>query len=438
MSEVKNKPLAIAKFFVFSFIGIAAFFVQIPIGGRSRIPIDHITSFLYGIFSPFYSYLVLLFCAIALTMTFVTRKTFRRSTLDLVLAICQVLGTVIAVLLMLGLAPDFLADPDIGPGTMVNMGRSIIMIFCAAFFLPFLINYGLIDAVGVIVKPFMRPVFKVPGLTAVIAASTFLGNFSIGILSTNALYKEGKLNYKEGAIVVTGFSTISIGLMLLFSQLLGIAEHFLFYFVSSAVVTYVVTAIVVHLPPTRNWPTTYYNDRQSPIAEDTLKGSRLQSAWETGLGIADAAPSPVKTVGGILASTLRVLANMISSSMFIIVLGLLLNKYTPVFSWLGMIFYPIYALFSYAEARVLATASGLAITDVIPAVMYGTTQQLSLAARYVLAAFPVTVIIFIGGFFTCLMATDFRVKVGHLFILWVERMVLALIFYCAIGVVVFG
>lgn len=437
MSEVKNKPLAIVKFFVFSIIGIAAFFVQIPIGGVSKIPIDHLTSFLYSIFSAYYQYIVLIFCIIALVMSFVTKKTYKRSKLDLVLSICQVLGTVIVLLLIFGIAPSFLAAANIGPATVENMGKSIIMIFCAAFFLPFLINYGLIDAVGVLVKPFMRPVFKVPGLTAVIAASTFLGNFSIGILSTNSLYKDGKLNYKEGAIVITGFSTISIGLMLLFSQLLQITEHFLFYFLSGALVTYVVTAIVIRLPPTRGLPTTYYNDKPSPIAEDTLHGSRFQTAWKTGLEIADNAPSPVKTVGGILASTLRVLANMISSSMFIIVVGLLLNQYTPIFSWLGMIFYPIFKLFGIAEAGIMSTAAGLAITDVIPAVMYGATQELSLAARYVLAAFPVTVIIFIGGFFTCLMATDFRIKVRYLLLIWVERMALALIFYCAIAAIFF-
>jgi nucleoside recognition membrane protein YjiH len=156
-----------------------------------------------------------------------------------------------------------------------------------------------------------------------------------------------------------------------------------------------------------------------------------------GISIADAAPSPVKTVGNILLLTLRVLADMVCSSMFIIVLGLALNQYTPVFSWLGMIFYPVYALFGIPEAGIMAAASGLAITDVIPAVMFGSTQNLSLAARYVLVAFPVSIIIFIGGFFTCLMATDFRVKVWHLFVLWVERMFLALIFYCAIAMVVF-
>jgi nucleoside recognition membrane protein YjiH len=436
-NKVKNKPLAVAKFFLFSLIGITAFFVQVPLGGTRKLFMDHLTSFLYGIFAPGYYYLVLAFCAFALIQTFITRKTYRRSGLDFVLAVCKTLGTVIVILLLSGAAPRFIANENIGPATVVNMGRSIIMIFCAAFFLPFLINYGLIDAVGVIVKPFMRPVFKVPGLTAVVAAGTFLGNFSIGILSTNSLYKEGKLNYRESAIVVTGFSTISIGLMLLFSQLLKITDYFLFYFISSAIVTYIVTAITIRIPPIRIMPETCYEGKPNPIAEDTLQGSRLKGAWDIGLAIADAAPSPVKTVGGILLSTLRVLADMISSSMFIIVLGLALNQYTPVFSWLGMIFYPVYALFGIPDAPVMSAASGLAIMDVIPAVMFGSSQNLSLAARYVLAAFPVTVIIFIGGFFTCLMATDFRVKVRHLFILWVERMLLALIFYCAIAALFF-
>ncbi|MDR2589331.1 MAG: hypothetical protein LBC67_07885 [Spirochaetales bacterium] len=437
MPTLKNKPLAIAKFFLFSLTGITAFFVQIPVSGVRKIPIDHITTLLYGIFAPYYQYLVLGFCVFALVQTFITRKTYKRSRLDFALGLCKVTGTLIVVLLLLKAAPQAIAQKNIGPDTVVSMGRSILMIFCAAFFLPFILNYGLIDAVGVLVKPIMRPVFRVPGLTAVVAAGTFLGNFSIGILSTNSLYKEGKLNYREAAIVVTGFSTISIGLMLLFAQLLKISEHFLFYFVSSAVVTYIVTAITLRIPPVSCLPQTYFEGRQSPIAEDAIEGGRLKRAWNVGLEIAQAAPSPVHTVGNILLSTLRVLADMVSSSMFIITLGLALNQYTPLFSWLGMIFYPIYALFGIENAGVLATASGLAIMDVIPSVMFGSGQNLSLAARYILAAFPVTVIIFIGGFFTCLMATDFRIKIRHLFILWIERMFLALVFYSAIAVFFF-
>ncbi|MCL2563326.1 MAG: hypothetical protein FWE08_04750 [Oscillospiraceae bacterium] len=462
MQEIKNKPLAIVKFLVFSIIGIVAFFVYIPIGGNSRLLIDHITQFMYGLFEPaaaveqaaagiqgpfffinFYQFLVLAFCLIAIVWTFFVKKTFKRSVLDCVLAIFQVLGTVILLLLMFGWAPDFLGAQLIGPNVVYSMGRSIIMILATAFFVPLLLFHGLIDAIGILAKPLMRPIFKTPGLTAVVAASDLLANFSAAILGTNVLYKEGKLTYKESSIILTGFCSISIGLMLMFSQWLGLVDHFIFYFISATLVMCLVTAITVRIPPIRGMANTYYNDQPTEIAEDTVKGNRFKGAWVSGLKGADAAPSPVITIGKFLFMTVRVLAVMISSTIFVLSAGLLLNQFTPIFEWLGWIFYPIFALFGLiapdlaADASVMATSSALSIVDVFAAVAYGRVYELSMASRYVLAAFPVTIIIFAGGYFTCLMATDFRIKVRHLLSLWLIRMVLSLIILCTIAVIFF-
>ena len=442
MDKIRNKQLATIKFVVFSIIGIVAFFVYIPTGGgESALLIDIITRFLYGIFEPFYNYLVLLFCFIALALVFFIRKSFNRSGIDKVLSVCSVFGTIIVLLIIFGIAPDFLAAT--ATATIANMGRSIIMILCTAFFVPFLLFHGLIDSIGILAKPLMRPVFKTPGLTAMVVATDLLANFSAAILGANTLYKEGKLNYKETAIILTGFCSISIGLMLLFAQFLDLMDYFIFYFISAQIVMCLVTAITVRIPPIRGMSLTYNNDKPTEIAEDRVEGNRLKNAWFAGVAGAEAAPSVVITVGSFLALTLRVIAIMISSTIFVITAGLLINEFTPIFSWLGLIFYPIYVLFGLfspglmADARVMATASGLSIVDVFPSVMYGMTYDLSLPARYVLASFPVTIIIFTGGYFTCLMAADFRIKVRYLFILWLERMFLSLIFLCTIAVIFF-
>ena len=424
------------KFIIYSILGVVVFFVPITIGGAGRIPIDHITSVFYGIFEPFYAYIVLAFCAYACADMYLT-KSYKRSAVDATLSAAKVLGTVIVLLIILKIDVPYLMAPNVAPATLVSMGRSAIMIICVAFFLPCLLDYGLIDAVGVIAKPFMRPVFKVPGITAVVAASTFLGNFSIGLLSTSKLYKAGRLTKKESAVVATGFSTISIGLMLLFTQLLKISDIFLFYFCSTALVTYIVTAITVRIPPISAIPEEYC-EGVAPDVEEDVKEEKLRHAFAVGVEVAGKAPSPFYTVSAILLATLRVLAGMISSSMFIIAAGLLINTHTPLFQWIGMIFYPVLRVFNMPNIDVLLRCVGLAAIDVIPAVMYGSSQELLPVARYVLAAFPVSLIIFIAGYFTCLISTDVPVKIRDLVFLWFERMFLSLIFYCAIALVFFG
>ena len=436
MEKGVSNVSGIVKFVIYSILGVVAFFVPVTIGGVNRIPIDHITNALYGVFEPFYVYIVLALCAYAFVDMYLT-KSYKRSAVDTVLSVTKVLGAVIVLLIIFKIDVPYLMAPGIAPATLVNMGKSAIMITCVAFFLPFLLDYGLIDAVGVIAKPFMRPVFKVPGITAVVAASTFLGNFSIGLLSTSKLYKTGRLTKKEAAVVATGFSTISIGLMLLFTQLLKISDKFLFYFCSTAIVTYIVTAITVRIPPLSAIPEEYC-EGVVPDAEEDVKEKKLKQAFAVGVEVAHKAPSPLSTISAIIFATLRVLANMISSSMFIIVAGLLINAHTPLFQWLGMVFYPVLKVFNMPNIDVLLRSTGLAAIDVIPAVMYGSSQELLPAARYVLAAFPVSLIIFIGGYFTCLISTDVPVKIRDLVFLWFERMFISLIFYCAIALVFFG
>jgi len=424
------------KFISYSILGVAAFFVPITIGGSNKIPIDHITSLLYGVFEPFYTYIVLALCVYAFIDMYLT-KSYKRSAVDVVLSAAKVLGFVIALLILFKVNVPYLMEPGIAPATLINMGRSTVMIICVAFFLPFLLDYGLIDAVGIIAKPFMRPVFKLPGITAVVVASALLGNFSIGLLSTSKLYKAGRLTKKESAIIATGFSSISIGLMLLFTQLLKLSDRFLFYFCSTTLVTYIVTAITVRIPPI-SATSEDYCEGVAPYIEEDVKEKKFKQAFTAGVEVAAKASSPLSTVGAIIFATLRVLANMISSSMFIIVAGLLLNAHTPLFQWIGMIFYPVLWVFNMSNMDVLLKCVGLAAIDVIPAVMYGSSQELTLAARYVLAAMPASVIIFIGGYFTCLISADVPVKIRDLVFLWFERMLLSLVFYCAIALIFFG
>lgn len=42
------------------------------------------------------------------------------------------------------------------------------------------------------------------------AVASFVGSYSIGLLITNKVFKEGKYTVKEAAIIATGFSTVSV------------------------------------------------------------------------------------------------------------------------------------------------------------------------------------------------------------------------------------
>lgn len=99
--------------------------------------------------------------------------------------------------------------------------------------------------VGVIVQPIMRPIFRTPGRSAVDAVASFVGSYSLGLLITNRVYREGKYSAREAAIIATGFSAVSATFMIIVAKTLGLMDLWLTYFFG----TLVVTAITVWMPP---------------------------------------------------------------------------------------------------------------------------------------------------------------------------------------------
>ena len=68
-----------------------------------------------------------------------------------------------------------------------------------AFFMPFLLNYGAIDFAGSLLEPIMRPVFKVPGYSAIDAMASFVSSSSVAVLITSKLYKSNIYTKKEAS-----------------------------------------------------------------------------------------------------------------------------------------------------------------------------------------------------------------------------------------------
>ncbi|CAM4081312.1 hypothetical protein Gste01_02132 [Geobacillus stearothermophilus ATCC 7953] len=54
------------------------------------------------------------------------------------------------------------------------------------------------------------------------AVASFVGSYSIGLLITNKVFKEGKYTVKEAAIIATGFSTVSVTFMVVVAKTLGL------------------------------------------------------------------------------------------------------------------------------------------------------------------------------------------------------------------------
>lgn len=403
-----------AKMIMPSVLGILIFFVPISIAGTRTILLDHlVTAIRHGLGSSVNLLALAVIIAGAIHPLYTGR--WRQSRTEAVLTLLKVMGTLVAGMAISGIGPEALFAPDMLPFLFDKLVISVgLIVPVGAVFLALLINYGLMESVGVLCQPLMRPLWRTPGRSAIDAVASFVGSYSIGLLITNRVYRAGRYSAREAAIIATGFSTVSATFMIIVARTLDLMAIWNLYFWITLLITFIVTAISVRLPPLARM-----DDRVAVAEAKTFYGSRLRHAWEEGLKAADRAPRLGESVVTNLKEGLLMTMSILPTILSVGLLGLLLAKYTPVFEWLGLLFYPLIALFGLEEARELsqAVASGMA-EMFLPALLMA---DASLPARFAAGVVSVSTILFFSASIPCIMSTQIPLSVGKILVIWFQR-----------------
>ncbi len=139
------------------------FFIPISIGGKETIPLDHLVGWITGLLGPSVKYLILGLILAGTVYPFATGR-WKESRLKTLFAFLNVLGLATGIALVFNVGPAWLFDPDMGPFLFNKLVIPVGMIVpIGAVFLALLVGYGLMEFVGVLVQPVMRPVWRTPG-----------------------------------------------------------------------------------------------------------------------------------------------------------------------------------------------------------------------------------------------------------------------------------
>ena len=460
--EPKKYPLSTyLKFIIIPIIGIVAFFIDIPLPGysivgatvaaRSTIPINHLTSFVRALLwdgnIKAMPYVVLVLCVYGLVDLVIRRKKHFSNMLNISFSIMRVIGVVFVVFAVFNIGPGVMheAREQLGGrsisefvmnGILITISLSIPI---AAIFLPFLLNYGLVEFVGVIVRPVMRPLFKLPGRSAVIMITATLGNFSVAHLAVDDEYAKGQMTEREAMAICTGFCSSSVAFMLILANNSGIADRWNMYFWSCFFMLLVITIIGVRIFPITKIKNDYAPDVK-PQPENVYKKDLVKNAFREAMDIAEAAPNPAKTIGRILKATVALLASIVMGAGFSTSVGMLLYFYTPIFEWIGMIFRPLFMLMQFNSPEVVTASTGAAISLLevtIPSLLVSAGDW-SIHIRYMMAVLPITSVIFLGSYVPSLLGTNLPVKFWKLLVIWLERMLLSVIIAGLFALLIFG
>lgn len=422
----KSKTTNALKFILCSLLGFFMFFVSVPFNGKTTIPVDHVTTLLRNALGvTVQGYIVLIVVAVGAVMPFV-KKTWNKSAKDIVFTIFKLIGLVCAVLYVFHLGPEeLLTNPDLLPYLFVTLCCSLcFLIPIGAVFLSFLTDYGLMEFVAVFLQPVMRKIWKTPGRSAIDAVASFVGSYSLALIITDDMYQKGRYNKKEAYIIATGFSTVSTTFMVVVAKTLDLMDRWNFYFWTTLIITFAVTAIVARIYPTAKVPEQYM-EGVTPNPEPTVSKDHLKVAWNEALEAAGKSGNIGANVWKNTKDGLRMITNILPTILSIGLIGMLLALYTPVFNVIGYIFYPFAALVRVPEALLAAQSLATTIAEMfLPAAF---VVSASAVTRYVVAVTCISELLFFSAVIPCILSTKIPVKVRDLLVLWVERVILSIL-----------
>jgi nucleoside recognition membrane protein YjiH len=414
---------SLLKFLIFSAIGIFMFFIPITFNARTTIPLDHIVSEIRANLLPAAKIYALAVIALGAFWPFY-KKTWNKNTVSLVFSILKLLGVVVAFLVYFGAGPAWMMAKNMGPFLFERLVIPVgLIVPIGAIFLAFLVGYGLLEFIGVIMRPVMRPLFKLPGRSAIDAVASFVGSYSVALVITNRLLRESKYTNREAAIIATGFSTVSATFMIVVARTLGLMEMWTVFFWSTLVITFIVTAITVRIWPLSKKTDKYFDGVGQP--EPEYKENILKRAWTEGLTAASRAPGLIQTIQGTLRDGFQMAMAILPSIMSVGLIGLVLAEFTPVFDVLAFIFYPFTALLQIPEAMLAAKAASMSIAEMfLPALL---VVDAPVMTKFVIGVTCISSILFFSASIPCIMATDIEISVAEIVVIWLQRTILSII-----------
>ncbi len=420
------------KFIGLSSIGLFMFFIPINLDGVKTIPIDHIVAWIKQGLGE-YAKLYVLIMITAGTIFPVVTGSWQHKPNGKHFQALKCLGLLLTAFAISGAGPALLHEADMLPFLLNKLVIPVgLIVPIGSIFLTLLISYGLLESTGTLLHSVMKPVWRTPGWSAIDAVASFVGSYSIALLITNRLYIKGQYSTRQAAIIATGFSTVSAAFMIIVANTLDLMEIWGLYFWTTLVITFTVTAITTRIPPLSG-----LNDQQKAYSHEKPISERLfQTAIKNGLQAARNAPSLQEDILKNFKNGLVMTITILPTIMSVGTIGLLTAKYTPIFDWIGYLFYPAIWIWDIDNGMALAKASASGLAEMfLPALLM---KDAVLSARFATGVTCISPILFLSASIPCILATSIPLRLGQLVIIWFIRTLLTLILAIPTSLFLFG
>ena len=439
MTHKQHNIKTILTFIVPSLIGLLLFMTPISVDGAITIPIAIISKALQTSLGSSIQLIVagiVVFMAIASLLTrivnpqFVRKNHFLRTLLkvNLFWLVTRILGAVFIVMVYLQVGPEMITSSATGGLVLNDLVPVLFSVFIfAGMLLPLLLNFGLLEFFGTLLTKVMRPIFNLPGRSAIDCMASWLGDGSVGILMTNKQYETRFYTEREAAVIGTTFSAVSITFSLVVISQVKLEHLFVPFYLTVCLAGLVAAVIVPKLPPL-SWKKDTYIDN-TPRHDDDESVPNNHGVFSWGFEQAMQRASSAGGVKHVLIEGVKNVVDMIFGVIPVVMaigtVALVLAEHTPLFNYLGMPFIPLLELLQIPEAVDASKTIVVGFADMfIPSILASSIE--SDLTRFVIAALSVTQLIYMSEVGALLIGSKIPVNFFELFVIFILRTLVTL------------
>ncbi len=260
-TPISSNKSSYFKFLIPSIMGIILFMTPLSLGGEITIPVAFFAKVIMNKLSEILPAITLGLIVISLIGTLVTKifkpKSIKENTylkglfdVDIIWTIARILGGILVISSYFKIGPEFLWSENTGGLLLYSLLPILFSVFLfAGLLLPLILDFGLLEFFGSLLTKVMRPIFSLPGRSAIDCITSWLGDGTIGVLLTSKQYEEGYYSEREAAVIGTSFSAVSITFSLVVIAQVNLAHLFLPFYLTVTLAGVVAAIITPRIPP---------------------------------------------------------------------------------------------------------------------------------------------------------------------------------------------
>lgn len=429
----------ILMFAIPSLLGLLFFMTPITFGDSVTIPIAVMASSVLDLLgnsaTAVVTALVVLSAVVSVLVTLtkpalITRHGFLNGLFNVtpIWLATRVFGAIFVIMAFYGIGTPVIMGETTGAFVLNELLPTLLSVFIfAGLLLPLLTSFGLLELLGAVFTKVMRPLFGLPGRSAVDCAASWLGDGSVGILMTSKQYEQGFYTQREAAVVGTTFSAVSISFSLVVIAQVDLMHMFTWFYLTVCLAGIAAAIVVPRLPPLCWKKDALIDNSERQGDEETLPEGH--STLSYGLHCALNRAEKIRSVNSVLKEGAQNAVDMVLGVLPVVMAigtaALMVAEYTDVFSILGAPFVPLLELLHIPDAVKASETMVIGFADMfIPAILAADIE--SEMTRFVIATVSVTQLIYISEVGALLLGSKIPVKLWELFVIFILRTLVTL------------